>query len=300
MEFEPMLASTGEGQLSALAGTHVFDTKLDGVRMLALWDGSTLTLRNRNARDCTVSWPDLVLDAPNAISKPMVLDGEVIIPNHAFQDVARRNQATKVRVAAAMAARMPAAFIAFDILSHDGVDVRDQPLSWRRQLLELHVEETQHWGKTLCSTDPVIYDLVRDGGGEGVIAKRLTSRYVPGRSRNWLKFKATTSVTCVGVGYEPGSGSRAAFGAMRLAMVDSAGGVHIVGRVGSGFKDREVASMKATFDNARSGEDLPVVEVECLGLTREGVLRQPVYKGLRTDLTRFDANITQLEGLTRS
>ena len=58
--------------------------------------------------------------------------------------------------------------------------------------------------------------------------------------------------------------------------------------------------MKAIFDNVRSGEDLPVVEVECLGLTREGVLRMPVYKGLRTDLTMHDANVTQLEGLPRS
>ena len=221
----PMLAAKANAPLTSLVGTHVFDTKLDGVRMMAFWDGATLTLRNRSGRDCTTSWPELTITAPTVLKGPTILDGEVIIPGGRFQDVARRDKATKAKVAATLATQMPATFVAFDILQSEGVDVRSQPFSWRRQLLELTLPtDSVTWATTALSPDPAIYDTIRSLGGEGVIAKRLSGRYAGGRSRSWIKYKATNSVTCVGVGYEPGSGSRAAFGAMRLAMVDLQGG----------------------------------------------------------------------------
>jgi len=300
MNIEPMLAQLGDVPLSSLAGTHVFDTKLDGVRMLLHWDGTMLRLVNRHGRVCTESWPELQV-APVRTGIPMVLDGEVIA-GQGFQDAARRDKVTKARLAEAMAAQMPATFVAFDLLWLDDLDLRDVPYQTRRARLDLLADQwlSPHYKPSFTSEDPGIYAAIAKAGGEGVIAKRKTARYTAGRSRNWLKYKVTHSVTCVGVGYDPGSGSRAEFGAMRLAMVDAEGGVHLVGRVGSGFRERDVREMKALFDNARSGEDLPVVEVECLGLTRDGVLRQPVFKGVRSDQTMHDATITQLEGLPRS
>ena len=296
---EPMLAIPGDVPVESLAGTHAFDAKLDGVRMLAFWDGEQLNLRNRRQAHRSPTYPDLVESF--WLPQSVVLDGEVVAPVGAFQDIARRDKAVKGHVARRLARQIPATFVAFDVLWHGGRDLRDLPYAARREVLTgiSGVLRNDHWDITLASTDPALIQLIKDGGGEGVIAKRLSSRYTPGRSRNWLKFKNTTTITCIGTGYEPGSGSRADFGAMTLAVIDGAD-IRVVGRVGSGFTSREVSTLRQIFANVKTGVDLPIVEVECLGLTREGVLRQPVYKGLRTDLTMFDATASQLEGLTRS
>ena len=130
---------------------------------------------------------------------------------------------------------------------------------------------------------------------EGVIAKDLRAPYMPGkRSPAWIKFKVTHRVSCVPIGYVPGTGSRTDFGAMLLAMLDPANnGIIPVGRVGTGFREAEIAYLKNRLDQ----HETFVVEIECLNRTKSGQLRFPVYKGIRTDQTALDATIDQLHAL---
>jgi bifunctional non-homologous end joining protein LigD len=291
-QITPMLASTSDTPLLNLGAGFVFDTKLDGLRALARWDGARLTLRNRNGRSMDASFPDLIGTAYGALAEPCILDGEIVATNGAFQDIAQRDKLTdRHRVAAAAEAR-PATFVAFDVLVTEDGDARHHPYSVRRNTLEAMEISHRGWATSVVSDSPLLYDAIRARGGEGVIAKRRLAPYRPGRSADWLKYKSKHSVTCVAVGYEPGTGSRADFGAMLVALVNGKEAVK-VGRVGSGFTRREVDRVKALLDAGT----MPVVEVECLGLTRDRRLRQPVYKGERTDRTIFDAQLSQLDSL---
>jgi len=301
-----MLASTSDVPLDQLGSGYVLDTKLDGIRAIAYWDGKKLVLLSRTGRHMEGSFPELMTTAKVGLgSVPVVLDGEIVAIDGAFQDVAAREKLTNQHRAQAASLTSPARFVAFDVLWYRTNDLRTMTYRARREVLEnLHLAgwlDTLQWRISEVSTNPAFYDIVVRDGGEGVIAKRLTSTYKAGRSRNWLKYKATYTLTCVAVGYEAGNGSRKEFGALLLAMVDGAHDVVSVGRVGSGFSEAEVQRMKSLLDGlAQSGGSLPIVEIKCQGLTRSGLPRQPIYLGERTDVTMLDATTDQLEGLPRS
>lgn len=304
-----MLAGTSDVPLDQLKG-YVQETKYDGIRAIAYWDGKVLVLLSRTWRHMQGSFPDLTDNIKMALgTNPIVLDGEIVAIGGAFQDVAARDKlTTSLRIQTAALAH-PVRFVAFDILWYRGNDLRPLTYRARRETLEnLHLMGqfgTPNWRLSETSTNPGFYDQIVKAGGEGVIAKKLTAGYTAGRSKSWLKYKATYTLTCVAVGYEAGTGSRKEFGALLLAMVDGDNlpGCRVVsvGRVGSGFSEAEVKRMKALLDTAASdGGPLPVVEISCLGLTRFGLPRQPVYLGERSDQTMFDATTDQLEGLPRS
>lgn len=291
---EPMLAVSERSgpTLETLVGTHGFDLKLDGVRALLYWDGKAVRLMNRNSVDITNRYPDVVSQFPQ-LAGPLILDGEIVARDNSFESIAIRDRQTNARSVAAAAAKMPAFFIAFDVLRvASSEDMTRRPWIDRRNVLtalgQLHGFDTTPWTK-----DAALFKLCRQKGLEGVIAKRLTSTYQPGRrSADWVKFKCTHRVSCVPVGYETGTGSRSRFGAMHLAMVGPTGPV-MVGRVGTGFTEREIDELKARLDRG----ELFVVEIETLNVTKGGQLRFPVYKGIRADLSPTEATIDQLSKL---
>lgn len=288
----PMLADTSPGELQTLVGTHLFDEKLDGVRAIAAMGPSGFTMRNRNGRDTTLTYPEISV-AADLIPGPWIIDGEIVAVNGAFQDIARRDKQTSPTAVATAMATIPARFVAFDVLyDPDLGDVRHYPYSERRALLNGLGLSGDTITVSRASHNPELYDHIRSEGGEGVIAKRLTARYTPGRSPHWLKYKSKHSVTCIAIGYEPGKGARAAIGAVLLAMVGE-DGAQSVGKVGSGFTAKTIAEMKTALDAGQ----LPLLEVECLGKTRNHLLRQPIFKGLRTDLNLLDATAAQLTAL---
>jgi len=293
----PMLADTSDIKLETLAGTHLFDTKIDGVRALAAWDGAQLTMRNRNGRQMD-NYLDLEVAAA-WLPGPLILDGEIVAASGKFQDIAWRDKQRGVKEIKAMQ-DCPAHFMAFDILWHPNKgDVRHLPYINRRHLLvDLQLEQhSQRWAATEASTDPKYYDVIRALGGEGVVAKRYTARYEPGRRSTWLKYKAAYTLSCIGTGYEPGKGARAHFGALYLALIGKDGEAVPMGKVGSGFTLPETVEMKAILDKATAAFELPIVEIQTYNLTRDGKLRMPVYLGQRTDLQLSDCTVAQLEHL---
>jgi bifunctional non-homologous end joining protein LigD len=296
---KPMLAEPQKGMnIQTLVGSHAFDVKLDGVRSIAYWDGEHLTLTNRNGREQTISYPELVASCPLPKGQTVVLDGEIIASNGSFESVAIRDKQTKPADVAREAARIPVQYLAFDVLQLGDTDLRALPWNERRALLEAVMTPNVDplWGLTIVSNDASLYDSVRGLGMEGVIAKRLDAPYRAGRRQDWIKFKVVHRVTCIAVGYEPGEGARAHFGAMFLAMLDGDEKPVQVGRVGTGFTTAATHECKALLD-ARTPF---LVEVECANVTKTGVLRFPSYKGIRTDLSVADATLTQLDTIPRS
>lgn len=303
---KPMLAapSTGSGSRRAvdlttlLKGTHTFDLKLDGLRAILYWDGSTMRLINRSGVDITRKFPEVEAVAPAFGAHPVILDGELVCDSGLFNDVATRGKTEKPHDIAARATSMPARFIAFDCLYDVDLDLRHLPYVQRREVLEEWVANTNDplvTASMVSDDGAAFWQAVQELGLEGIIAKDKKAPYMEGkRSPAWLKFKTVRRITCIGTGYEPGTGARAHFGAMFLALVGPDGPVP-VGKVGTGFTEAEIQHLKASLD---AGTPV-LVEIEALNVGSGGQLRFPVYRGVRTDLSLVDATLDQLDQLPR-
>lgn len=282
---KPMLAiaSTGASgrhpvDVRALVATGdwVLDTKLDGVRAI-IHRGR---IYNRRGDDVTYKFPEISLDP----ALP-TLDGEIVAADGSFESTLSRESMENRSTIKRWAETNPCVFVAFDLPEERGEGGTAATWMLRRARLEdLGVLSTP------VSYDAGYIEVVREAGGEGVIAKRTAHRYQPGkRSADWVKHKFTSRTTCIAYGYEPGHGSRAHFGALKIALIK---GDEVVpmGRTGSGFTDRQTRELKARLDK---GEMFPV-EIEHM-LTGNGELRFPTFRGVRSDLELADCTYDQLE-----
>ena len=308
----PMLASPGT--MSALSDTSEwgFEMKWDGIRAIASIVGGSLTVTSRNGIDITGSYPELA-ELLDLVDGDALVDGEIVAMDKAgrpsFGVLQTRMKLTKAAEVAAAAAKTPALFFVFDLLSRDGESITSKPWTERRAELETVVES----GKSVQV--PPVFDgdaeaafaTSRQLGLEGIMAKRRTSDYLPGkRSTSWLKLRHNLAQEVVIGGWRPGSGARAHRIGSLLMGIPEEGGLRYIGRVGSGFTDKELdalASRLSRMERMTSPfADLPadvaasahfvtpklVGEVSFSEWTRSGNLRHPVWKGWRTDKTVDD------------
>jgi bifunctional non-homologous end joining protein LigD len=178
----------------------VYELKLDGYRAQAIRDGAAVRVLSRRGKDLTKKYPLVSRDLMDAIKVGTVLDGELV----AFDDEgqpsfnALQNAAAGTRVV----------FFAFDVLVSEGKDVKALPLRERKNLLESilrprdRVQLSAYFGGRLSR----FLEGVKQVGGEGVVAKRLDSRYEPGRrSGSWSKIRINIGQEFVIGGFTPGS-----------------------------------------------------------------------------------------------
>lgn len=277
---------------------YTFDLKIDGVRCHAkIAKGGVVTLWSRAGVNITTQYPEIVAALSVAVPHgDWEFDGEIAVNNEAglpsWPLTAKRNAQT--RQTSGWAAKLPATFYLFDMLTHDGDDVRSWTYERRREMLNIEMmawASSPHLQLVLHSDDPeALWDLVNKYDLEGIVAKRLSSTYRDKRTPDWVKVKRTSTVTCMVGGFEPGEGSRAGtFGALLLYLIDDQEQLVPVGKVGSGFSNSEVQQVMA-----RLSEPPLIVEVEYLDFTRDGVLRQPVFQRIRTDAAVTDCTLDQL------
>ncbi|WP_312855979.1 non-homologous end-joining DNA ligase [Nocardioides stalactiti] len=297
----------------ATAGTHVpvgeewcHDVKWDGVRALASVQGD-VRLTSRNGNDITGAWPELATppDTPD-----LVVDGEIIALNERglpdFRVLAERIHVRKAVTVARLAERIPATFMVFDLLRCDGQDLTGLPLHERRARLEALDLGGSGWQVPSTYDDgAMLFDATRAQGLEGVVSKRLDSRYRPGeRSHHWLKFAHRHRASYVVGGWRPQTGGSHL--AALLVGEPTAAGLRYRGRVGSGIgpkQSRVLADLVASLTTGASpfADEVPrvdadgttwvepvlVVDVDTHGIGYER-LRQPSYQGVRADLTAAD------------
>ena len=313
----PMLATASTPALAAAAavrwGEPWVEFKWDGIRAIGTWDGSRLTLRARSGTDITARYPELTgIDAglgPN----PAVVDGEIVAldasDRPSFTRLQARMHLTKPREIEREASRTPVTFLLFDVLRSGGDDVSGLPLRERRALLE-RITRTPAPAVVLPPvTDDLdaALDAARELSLEGVVLKNLGSSYRRGaRSEDWLKVKLTRTHDVVIGGIRPGRGARAGSIGSLLLGIPAANGLHYVGRVGSGFSDRELARLDALLQPLRTDADpfldVPaadasdalwlrpevVGEVEFAEFTPGGTLRHARWRGVRADMSPGD------------
>jgi bifunctional non-homologous end joining protein LigD len=302
-----MLASQGTSVPKGPDWIH--EVKWDGMRVLVEVRDGTLTLRSRNENDVTVSFPELAGLA--RVGHDLLLDGEIVALAggvQTFAALADRMHVTSARRAQSLARSNPVTLVLFDLLRLDGRDLTGEPLSGRREALEsLHLDDV-HWQVPSTYDDgETLRKAALEQGLEGVVSKRLGSRYHPGRrSRDWLKFPNREHKSYVVGGWRHETDSTTRLGAV-LVGAPTVEGLAYRGRVGSGIAGKEGPRLKALLEPLRAStspfcDEVPrvdaqgtvwvrpgvVVEIASLGLTPGGRLRQPSYQGVRSDLSADD------------
>jgi len=303
LALRPMLATRTEA-LPTGPG-WVFEAKWDGIRALVLVRDGAVHITSRNGNDLSGRYPELDGLTAALAGRAVLLDGEIVAFDErsrpSFQALQRRMHVQSPTAVRRLAAEVPAALIVFDLLWADGTDLTGLPYLERRARLEaLHLDGPS-WQTPATSTDrDAMQDATRQLGLEGVVAKRDDARYEPGRrSRSWLKVKHLLRQEMVVGGWLPGEGSRAdTFGALLLG-VHGPDGLRYSGRVGTGFDARSLGLLVermaplARAESPFAAGSVPrgaqfvapelVVEVRFGEWTDDGIIRHPVYLGLRTD-----------------
>jgi bifunctional non-homologous end joining protein LigD len=303
-----MLASAG---VAPSGPGWAFEFKWDGVRAIAAVAGDQQRLYSRNGNDITGGYPELAALSGLIEARRVLLDGEIVTLGAAGRpDFGLLQQRMHVRAPnPELVARVPVSYYLFDLLDLDGHTLLPQSYQQRRELLA---------GLDLGSGSPLIrvppnytdvsggqlLEVARQHGLEGVVGKRLRSRYEPGRrSPAWIKTALFHTQEVVVGGWTAGQGHRAGtLGALLLGAHDAQGRLRYLGDVGTGFTERMLDDLMArltALEQPGSPFDEPVPrdharrarwvrpelvgEVEYRAVTLDRRLRHTAWRGLRTD-----------------
>lgn len=274
----------------------IYEEKYDGVRMLAYKEGAKVTLISRNAIDRTERYPKIAAAIGKLKADTLALDGEIVIFDSKrvsrFQFL-QKGDGTPV-------------YALFDCVYRDGKDLRKEWLSGRRIALEQSVKPSASLmlSARLDRDGIKAFEIAKQKGFEGLIAKDLSSKYVSGRSPAWLKVKVRKEDEFVIGGFTAPSGARKFFGALLLG-VYWGGKLDYVGKVGTGFDEGTLRSLYKKLSSMRRansafGSDVRekdatfvapklVAQIGYTEWTGDGKLRHPVFLGLRDDRDDKDA-----------
>ena len=297
-KYAPMLATLAD-RIPSGEGWE-FEIKWDGYRIVARVAGAEAELRTRRDQDYTQRFANVAKELVKALKTPdCVVDGEVC----ALDEDGRPSFSAMQQGRAGT----PIVYYVFDLLEVDGDPIIDLPLSERRKRLVKLLDRRNRTVKLSESFDDgrALMKAAEEQRLEGVIAKRLDSRYLPGkRSKDWLKLKTRPKQEFVIAGYTRGKGRREkTLGSLVLA-VNREDGLEYAGNVGTGFNEAEIDKLLAKLRPLeRKGSPFPsvpkmprirkgdviwvepklVAEVEFSEWTHDGRLRAPSYQGLRED-----------------
>lgn len=225
----PMLA--GAGGLPHDAG-WAYEMKWDGVRALCHIEDGRVRLHSRNDRDITVAYPELRPLGSASGSRPVLLDGEIVVlggeGRPSFELLQPRMHVRDAHKAQVLAGQTPVTFLIFDVLHLDGRALLALPYHARRRVLEdlgLRGPAWQTPPAFIGEAGEHVLAASRLQGLEGVIAKRLDAPYRPGaRSDAWRKIKNVRRQELVVGGYKPGTAGRAGqLGSLLLGVYTGAG-----------------------------------------------------------------------------
>ena len=296
----PMLATLVDEPFDNPA--WLFEVKWDGYRAIAAVEADgKLTLKSRNGLDLLKRFKGIGPIGGAFRSLPVVVDGEICAIDDrgrsSFQALQQADAMTNGKPRTALT------FVAFDLLYADGRDLRNLPLEERKAKLEALIVPDRGviFSQHIVGRGKEFFALAQRESLEGIIAKRRDSPYRMTRSRDWLKIKAKHEEEFVIGGWTEPKGSRSDFGALLLGYYD---GDKLVfsGQVGTGFNQKLLRSIGAELRKRERKTspfaELPrmnppahfvtpelVAQIAFAEWTDEGLLRQPVFLGLRAGQT---------------
>ena len=283
-----------------------FEFKWDGIRAEAYVEGGTVRLLSRSGENITARYPEIHAMGRALGSAEVVLDGEIVALDDkgrpSFEEIQQRmglNSESEIR---RKMKEVPVTYMLFDDMWQDGHSLLKERYTERRKKLEALKLKGASW-----QTPPyekgggnAMLEASRKAGLEGIVGKKLDSRYEPGkRSGAWVKVKNRMGQELVIAGWVEGEGKRRGLpGALLVGYYDKKEFVY-AGKVGTGFTDAMLDKLQqlmkplerktSPFDRgsppkaAHFVEPRLVGEFEFVEWTKSGQLRAPAFKGLRTD-----------------
>ncbi|HVM90930.1 MAG TPA: DNA ligase D [Verrucomicrobiae bacterium] len=289
----PMLAQMADEPFNRPG--WLFETKWDGYRLIARLSHGKVKLQSRNGLPYTQKFPALVADLAR-LPVTAVIDGEVVVLD-------RKGRAGFQRLQEYFkTGQGNACYEVFDLLEFNGHDLRGLPLRDRKRLLKQlvtglkHIKYTEH----VETNGKSFFKRAVKAGAEGVMAKRADSPYLLGeRSADWLKIKSQPRQEAVVVGYTEPRGRRKFLGALVLGVYEG-GMLRYIGHTGGGSNEEMLANLYERLKKMKRAhssfavapktnapvhwvEPKLVVEVKFREWTDDGIMRQPILLGIRTD-----------------
>ncbi|MBX3627304.1 MAG: DNA ligase D [Rhizobacter sp.] len=282
----------------------LYEIKFDGYRVVTRIDGDDVRCFTRKGHDWSHRLPTLV-KAIRALGIGWGwLDGEIVVAGPKgtpdFQLLQNAFDAQRTQ---------DIQYYVFDLPFHDGEDLRERPLSERRErlqsLLAGHTGGTVQFSASFDADPRELLASARDAGLEGLIGKRASATYHSRRSADWVKLKLGQRQEFVIGGFTDPKGSRAGIGALLIGVHDAEGKLRYAGNVGTGFDDKTLLALRQQLDEietttspytdgpARVGtvklvkphwvKPKLIAEVAFAEWTKSGHVRQAVFHGLRSD-----------------
>ncbi|MFC3607312.1 DNA ligase D [Stutzerimonas tarimensis] len=295
---KPQLATLVE---STPAGDWRYEIKFDGYRILARIEAGEVRLLTRSGHDWTARMPEQAEALAGLGLESAWLDGEVVVLDEdgkpdfqALQNAFENGRSGSIL------------FYLFDVPYLNGMDLREAPLEDRRNALRMLLDAAEtpllRYSEDFSEHPDSLLDSACQMKLEGLIAKRVGSRYESRRSSSWVKIKCQNRQEFVIVGYTEPKGMRSGFGALLLGLHDEQGQLRYAGKVGTGFTQATLASVHERMQPLKIAES-PVInpptgaeargahwlepqligEVAFAEITRQGVVRHAVFYGLRAD-----------------
>ena len=306
-DIQPMLASPVTEAFDREG--WLFEIKWDGYRAIAEIEPGKIRLYSRTGQPFEQRYPEIVRSLAG-VRRTAVIDGEVVVVvkdgRPSFELLQRWAELREGGLA----------FYVFDLLYLDGHDLRGQPLSRRKAILHDILPQLPNvrFSDHVADQGKALYQIAESKGLEGVIGKSGKSPYREGRrGYDWLKVKAQRRQDALIAGFTEPRGSRQGLGALILGVheapatgsggetTEQNGNLAYIGHAGTGFTDRALADLRARLDplirptppfatvpptNAPATwvEPTLVASVTFKEWTRDGIMRMPVFMGVREDV----------------
>lgn len=290
----------------------LYEVKYDGYRILAFIEGNTARLLTRGGNDYAdrfAAVANSLLDF--AAGRAMVLDGEM-----AVIDESGRTDFQALQSYMRTTSGKNLTYIVFDILALDGKDLRQLPLEERKGILEnlmKNAPQNVHLGGYVRGGGKECFEAACKAGLEGIVGKRAGSVYSGTRNGDWIKLKCDRRQEFVIGGYTLSEKKASGVSSLLLGVYDG-GDLVFAGRAGTGFSARAASELEEKFSGLRretspfknppkekAGERIfwlepeLVAEIKFTEWTKENLLRQASFKGLRTDKNPKDVRLERKE-----
>jgi bifunctional non-homologous end joining protein LigD len=285
------------------AGDWLTELKFDGYRIVASLDGERVHCFTRSGLDWTHRMPAVATALAQLGLRNSWLDGELVaVDDNGVPQFQRLQQALDP------ASGLVPIYMVFDAMRLLGADVRDKPQRERKRLLQQALASLPRTGCVRLvdyvdgESEPLRAQACEQGF-EGVILKDATARYESGRNRAWLKLKCRREQEFVIGGYTRTAAGRTTLTALLLGYFDRSGALQFAGRAGTGFSEDQLDSLRKRLD-ALPAKKSPfaqtpdlrhteqpqwvrpelVAQVRFAEWTESGLLRQPLFLGVREDI----------------
>ena len=278
---------------------HIFELKLDGIRCIAYIEPKSVVLQNKRHKDVTDIYPELS-DMKKCVKKRVILDGELVVlvdgkPNfYALQKRSLMSDEFRIKLAAK---NDPVQFVAYDILYLDGKDLTVKPLMERKEMLNKAVTEGHGLSisRYIEKNGIAFFELAKQEKLEGIVAKKKDGLYHIGkRTHDWVKIKVMQDEDLFVCGYQPDENGNVKD--LILGYYDDNDKLQCRGKVylGVSESDRKITGEFAKKNTVKRPwfekyKNAVWLKPELIGTahfmneTENGGMRQPVWKGLRTD-----------------